>query len=129
MAVSLPSSQRRQLPLVNQLYRCLTHSWLYRHSNCCHGNGIHGTVTSIYSMSDFSCSMQVICHSLSQKVLIYWASSCHYKHLPPSLSEMNTALYRLFSWGVASLPEGKSRGLCLSTAVCIIQASKRCVES
>ena len=36
--------------------------------------------------------------------------------------------YRWLSWGVASLPEGKSRGV-FSASVCIVQASKHCVES
>ena len=43
-----------------------------------------------------------------------------------NISDYFLGLYRWFSWGMASLPEGKSQGLCL---VCKIQASKHCVES
>ena len=48
--------------------------------------------------------------------------------LPPSLSNRFCDDYRWFSWGIASLRRA-SVGVCVSTAVCKMQASKRYIES
>ena len=37
----------------------------------------------------------------------------HAQMLTTRSSETKVFMYRWFSWGVASLPEGKSQGLCL----------------
>ena len=57
-------------------------------------------------------------------------SMCHRLLVKVQMDTPGSMLYRWFSWGVVSLPEGKSRGMCLvQCARYRLQASKRYIKS